>query len=446
MDSMQMITYLLLGVAGLGALLGVIVLLMALFPPKLEEYDQQDDLGEFEGDTRLHAPYGAQFSTEEPPQEESPPEEAMGIPLADVVIAAPAETRTADPASNEGETAAAGEQASTEEDAEQTVQAGEADAVSAAEPGDEAEAPEDAPPVEKAAQATDEPAVKEEPEEPAAESAPQPPISKGEMADTASIQVTDGRMQVGRWTLRLSSAQDIGARAEQQDAFEIGPRDAQALKEHGLICALCDGMGGMRMGGEAARIAARSFVQAVAAAKGDVVNAMQDAAEMANDRVWALCKSDDLSGAGTTLAAAIIDENGLNFLSVGDSHVYLMRGDRLSQLNVDHNYLAELLARVRRGEITRQQALTDPERAHLTSYLGMKRIAMIDQNRQPIALKAGDRVVLASDGLFKVLSPEEIEDVIRTFASDCASRLIDEALRRRYRNQDNISVIVVAVE
>jgi protein phosphatase len=146
------------------------------------------------------------------------------------------------------------------------------------------------------------------------------------------------------------------------------------------------------------------------------------------------------------LVAALVTEEGFHYISVGDSHVYLFRKGVLSQLNVDHNYLSELLHRVRRGEITREEALSDPERAHLTSYLGLRKLTLVDRSSGPIQIDDGDRILLASDGLFKVLTPSDISRQIAEYDDETAARLIGEVLKFNYRNQDNMSVALIALD
>ena len=252
-------------------------------------------------------------------------------------------------------------------------------------------------------------------------------------------------VHIGGFSVRAYAGKHIGARKEQQDALHHSPADLATVTESGLLYVVCDGMGGMRMGGEAANLAAKSFVSAFLASKSPAQVALREAADIANEMVWELCKSDDLSGAGTTLIAALITQEGMHYISVGDSHIYLLRGGVLSQMNVDHNYLGELLMKVRRGEITREQALSDPERAHLTSYLGLRRLTLVDRSSGPIEMEDGDCVILASDGLFKVLTPAGIAERVKSADGQTVSRLIGEALSFQYRNQDNVSVALIAL-
>lgn len=272
------------------------------------------------------------------------------------------------------------------------------------------------------------------------------PAAAPKTAGASQPKAADGRISVGGHTLRVVSAQNPGARSEQQDAIEISPLDPATVDNHGILCVLCDGMGGMRMGAEAASLAARSFVKSCLNSQLPLERAMDEAVLDANERVWALCRTDDLSGAGTTLVAAAVTRAGFSFVSVGDSHVYLLREGVLSQLNMDHNYLSELLQRVRKGELTREEALADPERAHLTSYLGMRKLKLIDRSSAPVDLQSGDRIVLASDGLFKVLSPKEIARRLEPFSERVAQELVEDVLLRKYRNQDNVSLVVIAVD
>ena len=69
--------------------------------------------------------------------------------------------------------------------------------------------------------------------------------------------------------------------------------------------------------------------------------------------------------------------DGLRFVSVGDSHIYLFRKGKLYQLNRDHNYFSELLEEVKAGRMTMEEARSHPERAHLTSFVGLEELELL---------------------------------------------------------------------
>ena len=88
---------------------------------------------------------------------------------------------------------------------------------------------------------------------------------------------------------------------------------------------------------------------------------------------------------------------------IGDSHIYLYRDGTLEQLNIDHNFGAQLDQMALEGSITQDEALHHPQRAALTSYLGISELTLISGNRMPFQLRKGDVLIQCTDGLYRYL-------------------------------------------
>ena len=222
-----------------------------------------------------------------------------------------------------------------------------------------------------------------------------------------------GSTVVGRIALSIGNAQDIGTRAQQQDAFAITPLEEElVVRDHGVMAVVCDGMGGMENGAEAANLGAIQFMRAYLAADRVDDDTLVESVYRANESVYNAFAGKTGELAGTTLVAASILPDGLRFVSVGDSHIYLFRKGKLYQLNRDHNYFSELLEEVKAGRMTMEEARSHPERAHLTSFVGLEELELVDYNVSPVPLRPGDRVLLCSDGLFKTLSLQEMTEIL----------------------------------
>lgn len=118
--------------------------------------------------------------------------------------------------------------------------------------------------------------------------------------------------------------------------------------------------------------------------------------------------------AGTTLVAVSVVDGYMQFISVGDSKIYVLRNGQLRTMNREHNYYLILDEQYRRGEITQDDYLREGARGEaLISYLGMGNISIMDANPIPISLIDGDIIILCSDGLYKSLSEEQIAAIIR---------------------------------
>jgi len=247
------------------------------------------------------------------------------------------------------------------------------------------------------------------------------------------------------------NAQWIGQRTEQQDAFGFLGCQAQRGRQTGdVLVVLADGMGGMHRGGEASRLAVRTFLaQAEQATDAPVMTALHTALQAANQAVNALARDTEGEGdVGTTLIAAAVREGRLYWIGVGDSRLYLYRAaDRsLTPCNDPHNLEQQLWPRVIAGELTAKDIATHPDRSALTSFIGLSEIPEIDASLRPLPLEPGDRLLLCSDGLDGVLARDDIKTLLPGDPQQAAERLIARLREQALEYQDNATVAILACE
>jgi serine/threonine protein phosphatase PrpC len=231
-------------------------------------------------------------------------------------------------------------------------------------------------------------------------------------------------------TLQAATRTDIGRTRETNE---------DAAMHHDRLVAVADGMGGAP-GGEIAAAAAVALIES--AFTGRSIDELEAATRAANRTIWDHANaSQDLEGMGTTICAAgVTDDSQLVVVHVGDSRAYLLRDGVLQQLTQDHSLTAEL---VRRGELTESEAAVHPQRNIITRALGMG--PTVDVDAATHAIKAGDRVLLCTDGLFNELPDEELASMLGT-APDvhaAADTLVERAVENGGR--DNITVVVADV-
>lgn len=248
------------------------------------------------------------------------------------------------------------------------------------------------------------------------------------------------------------NAQALGDRDEQQDAFGFTDLADSALVAHGgVLAALADGMGGMALGRQAAQRAIRTLLDTYAAKAPatPIPEALLGALHQANAAVLSLTREAHLTEGevGTTLCAAVIHADALYWVAVGDSRIYLWRDGELTQLNEEHTLAWELLRQVASGTLEREQALVHPDRDILTSYLGLAGPPEIDRGLRPFALHPGDRLLLCSDGVYRPLPEADIAAALgQGSAQAAAERLIEQALARKWPQQDNLTAVILAGE
>ena len=246
------------------------------------------------------------------------------------------------------------------------------------------------------------------------------------------------------------NAQHIGSRPEQQDDFGFSDIDNVTFIKHGgVLAVLADGMGGLARGREASLIAKRTMLQEYdrKSVKKTVPQALIRSLSVANAAVVEMARQAGLEGqTGSTLTAAVIKDDELHWVSVGDSRIYLYRRGEIIQLTTDHDYARQLDQEVASGHLTAAAAAAHPQRQALTSYLGLPFLSEIDRNEEPVILEEGDRIILCSDGLYKTVPEAEIVKFLDQDPQPAAEGLIAATLARGKTNQDNVTVAILACE
>lgn len=241
----------------------------------------------------------------------------------------------------------------------------------------------------------------------------------------------------------------LGNRDEQQDSF------GYSLKESGGMVVVCDGMGGYQGGQAASRIAVESVISDYDNKSEIIENVffLKSATKKANDEVLNLRQSSsELSGAGSTLVALLITENKLFWNSVGDSRAYLIRDEQLVQLTLDHNYNTVLNDRFDIGEITLEEFEKENKRGEaLISFIGLGEEILVDYNKKPLFLEKYDKIIIMSDGLYKLLEDEEIGRIVTNFSDigEALQALEMKAQKNASENKlsrDNMTVALIKIK
>lgn len=214
-----------------------------------------------------------------------------------------------------------------------------------------------------------------------------------------------------------------------------------------LVAVLADGMGGHTGGALASRMVCEAFLNAFARQSEALPARLVSSLEASNDALARKVEENPmLSGMGSTLIGAAFGPEGVEWVSVGDSPLFLYRRGEIALLNEDHSLAPELDRLAAAGRLTTAQARNDPRRHMLRSAVTGDEIELVDVSRRPLALEPGDYVILASDGL-QTLESDEIVRIIDAFAEAgpqaVADALIREVDMMRAEHQDNATVVAV---
>ncbi len=213
---------------------------------------------------------------------------------------------------------------------------------------------------------------------------------------------------------------DIGCVCEHnEDAIALcEPADQRTSAQFGCLYLLADGAGGHTAGEVASRLA----VETIAASY-----------------------YKEYAGMLTTCIAAVVKGNHILIGHVDDSRAYLLRSSSASRpsitcLTTDHSKVAEL---VRAGIILSEQMQSSPSRHMILRALGENKQDTSYPDMTTCLVQPGDRLVLCCDGLWSMLTEEQIAMVVSSNIPQgaCAGliRLANEA-----GGEDNMSAVVLS--
>ena len=202
-------------------------------------------------------------------------------------------------------------------------------------------------------------------------------------------------------------------------------------------------MGGYEGGQEASRLAVET-VRSVYdnAFSGSPQDTLIVALEAAHQNIQRFAQEHpQFYGMGTTCTALSIVGRQLSFAHVGDSRLYLIRGQSISRLTRDHSYVGRL---VETGIVRSEDAESHPQRHILTAALGSGRDVTPHIPEHPTLLEEGDTLLLCTDGLWGVVGDQDLARVVETNPpAEACQKLVNMALERG--GPDNITLLVLRV-
>ena len=233
---------------------------------------------------------------------------------------------------------------------------------------------------------------------------------------------------------------DIGkVRSANEDSFDFG------LFDDGTAWAVvCDGMGGVRGGQLASSLATEMVADKIRKCYNKLMpvysfeniflSTITTANVIVNDRSYT---DTEFQGMGTTIAAAIVKENQACIAHVGDSRVYKITADSITQITKDHSLAQEMLDS---GQITKEEFENYPKKNIITRALGIDDKIDIDFDFTDI--NDGEALLLCSDGLSGLISDDELLEI---YKNNDFELLCDEYIKAANDKggYDNITAVVM---
>jgi protein phosphatase len=226
-------------------------------------------------------------------------------------------------------------------------------------------------------------------------------------------------------------------------AAYVLPHPDEPFARNGALALVADGMGGHAAGEVASRLAADIIRGRYYDLAGSVPEVLAACLEAANRTIYQRGQLNaECAGMGTTCTVIAVRDDRIYLGHVGDSRAYILREGHLRQISQDHSLVAEL---VRNGTITASEAIQSPYRNLVIRALGTAPTVEPLIWSEGLPLRAGDVIVLCSDGLSDLLEDDVIAEAVQLLPPlQACQALISAALRQG--GHDNISLGVFAVQ
>ena len=247
--------------------------------------------------------------------------------------------------------------------------------------------------------------------------------------------------------LKVGAATSTGrVRPINEDAF-------LAQADRGLF-VVCDGMGGAASGEVASQLAVDTIgaslnppSQSLRRPRGsngqgqfhDRTMQLGDAIRKANLAIIDRARDKQHAGMGTTVVGAWVDDAVVSIGHVGDSRAYLSNASGFESLTSDHSLVE---AQVQAGILNRAQSLQSEHQNILLRALGRDANVEIELSEVPVS--TGDRLLLCSDGLTRMVADEQLAAALQRFRGNpqaACDHLIEAA--NNNGGPDNITVVIV---
>jgi protein phosphatase len=247
----------------------------------------------------------------------------------------------------------------------------------------------------------------------------------------------------------------------------FGFSDVGKLRSHNEDSYLCnaeqrlfvvaDGMGGQASGEAASQMAVREVEHFVIRSRSqgsrwpgkprrDLTleqHRLLAAVTLANRRIYeSAAANPEMKGMGTTLVGAILEDEHLAVVNVGDSRLYRVRDGEIRQLTVDHSFVEE---QVRKGDLTREEARGHARKHVLTRALGVQEKVKVDVSL--VDLRPGDLILLCSDGLYHMLEDTKILSLVQSIEDRSLYKIgLSLVLQANLAGGlDNITVVLISL-
>lgn len=238
--------------------------------------------------------------------------------------------------------------------------------------------------------------------------------------------------------MKTFSMTHVGRRREMNQDYMYTSETAVGNLPNLFLVA--DGMGGHAAGEYASKFTIEKMVEKIGSSSGkEPVALIKEAVEKVNVLLLAEAEADAAkAGMGTTIVAATVIDGGLYAANVGDSRLYVINREHITQITRDHSLVEEM---VRMGEMDKEVAKDHPDKNIITRAVGVLPEVAVDFFE--ITLAEEDTILMCSDGLTNMVEDSEIKRIVlgQRDIVEKAERLVETANQNGGR--DNITVVLI---
>ncbi|GAB4299524.1 MAG: Stp1/IreP family PP2C-type Ser/Thr phosphatase [Ignavibacteriaceae bacterium] len=227
-------------------------------------------------------------------------------------------------------------------------------------------------------------------------------------------------------------------RVENEDAVGV------FRTEGGLLCILCDGLGGSNAGSIASKMTVDTILNSFSSNnRGDYLERLKYSVRDTNAEIYKIAEDNQShKGMATTVEVLFLKDNFAYWAHIGDSRIYLYRNNRLKQLTKDHSLIQKLIDE---GYLTIKDAINHPNKNIVLKALGEKKTVNADFSKLKISSSESWKFFLCSDGVTTVITDNELSDILSKNDINENSRELSILIEKRGA-PDNFSFVIIENE
>jgi len=211
--------------------------------------------------------------------------------------------------------------------------------------------------------------------------------------------------------------------------------------EDGVLCIVCDGLGGGLAAEKASELCVKSIqTYFLESNEKNHLNKIKESIVAANAELFGISKSSKkFKGMATTSDVFFFNNHTIFWGHIGDSRIYHLKNSKLHQLTKDHSLVQQM---VDEGYISMRAASKHPNKNVIMNALGESLDIEIDSSKIILDSKASHRFMICSDGVTAVIGKEELEIILNENDIDKCIDMLDKKIQSAGA-PDDYSIIVI---